>query len=271
MDTGDVGEMQNGTIYYRGRTDDVIKRFGYKINLQFIENTVMHCPRIKACSCIWMPKPRLLVVYFSSETFSSQDLSDFLKCKLDDRHWPDKIIRVNNLPTNAHGKITRALVTKSFDRLDYPVTLNNLKAKFLMELRDHLNQRFTFEDIKDKDFFSLGGTSFLAVSLCNKLSQTDAGFGRCLLPHLMTPMKTINQVIEEVGKEINKHTTEHKEVNKDNKMLKRVASESMGSSLDSASYKKNSAVVIPPQIVIFWTYNTNKCVDASPTLLRTDR
>lgn len=270
MDTGDVGEMQNGTIYYRGRTDDVIKRFGYKINLQFIESTVMHCPRIKACSCIWMPKPRLLVVYFSSETFSSQDLSDFLKCKLDDRHWPDKIIRVSNLPTNAHGKITRALVTKSFDRLDYPVTLNNLKATFLMELRDHLRQRFTFDDIKDRDFFSLGGTSFLAVSLCNKLSQTGVGFGRCLLPHLLTPTKTINQAIEEVGKKINKNMAEHNEANKDIKILKRVASESTGSCLDSASYKKYSATAIPPQIVIFWTYNTNKCVDASPTLLPTD-
>lgn len=266
MDTGDVGEMQNGTIYYRGRTDDIIKRFGYKINLQFIESTAMHCPRIKACSCIWMPKPRLLVVYFSSETFSSQDLSDFLKCKLDDRHWPDKIIRVDNLPTNAHGKITRALVTKSFDRLDYPVTLNSLKVKFLMELRDHLNQRFTFEDIKDKDFFSLGGTSFLAVSLCNKVSQTDAGFGRCLLPHLMTPMKTINQVLEEVGREINKITSEHK----DTKTLKRVASESVSSCVDSStSYKKSTSSVIPVQIVIFWTYNTNKCVDASPTVLET--
>lgn len=270
MDTGDVGEIQNGTIYYRGRTDDVIKRFGYKINLQFIEGTVMHCPRIKACSCIWMPKPRLLVVYFSSETFSSQDLSDFLKCKLDDRHWPDKIIRVNNLPTNAHGKITRALVTKSFDTLDYPVTLNNLKAKFLMELRDHLNQRFAFDDVKDKDFFSLGGTSFLAVSLSNKLSQTDAAFGRYILPHLLTPMKTIKQVIEEVGKEINKNTQENNGVKKDIKTLKRVASESTSSCLESTSYKKNSATVIPPQIVVIWTYNTNKCVDASPTLLPTD-
>lgn len=266
MDTGDVGEMQNGTIYYRGRTDDVIKRFGYKINLQFIESTVMLCPRVKACSCIWMPNPRLLVVYFSSETFSSQDLSDFLKCKVDDRHWPDKIIRVNSLPTNAHGKITRALVTKSFDTLDYPVTLNNLKAKFLMELRDLLSQRFTFEDIKDKDFFSLGGTSFLAVSLCNKLSQTDAGFGRCLLPHLMSPTKTISQVVEAVGKEINKNMVEHK----DGKTLKRVASQSTSSCSETATSKKSTAKVLPLQIVIFWTYNTSKCVDASPTLLRTD-
>lgn len=270
MDTGDVGEMQNGTIYYRGRTDDVVKRFGHKINLQLIESTVMHCPRVKACSCIWMPKPRLLVVYFSSETFSSQDLSDFLKCKLDDKHWPDKIIRVNNLPTNAHGKITRALVTKSFDCLDYPVTLNGLKAKFLMELRDHLSQRFTFDDIKDKDFFSLGGTSFLAVSLCNKLSQTDADFGRCLLPHLMSPMKTISQVIELVGKEIDKNMAEHKEANKDMKTLKRTASEAMSSCSESATSKKSAAAVIPLQIVIFWTYNTSKCVDASPALLKTD-
>lgn len=267
MDTGDVGEMQNGTIYYRGRTDDVIKRFGYKINLQFIENTAMHCPRIKACSCIWMPKPRLLVVYFSSEAFSSQDLSDFLKCKLDDRHWPDKIIRVDNLPTNAHGKITRALVTKSFDRLDYPVTFNHLKAKFLMELRDHLNQRFTGDDVKDKDFFSLGGTSFLAVSLCNKLSQIDASFGRCLLPHLMTPMKTIHQVLEELRKDIKRNTAEHTNI----KTLKRVASESASSCVNSTSYKKKSTTVIPPQIVVLWTYDTNKCVDASPTLLQTDQ
>ncbi|XP_041973079.1 beta-alanine-activating enzyme isoform X2 [Aricia agestis] len=30
LDTGDIGEIRNGTVYYRGRRDDVIKRFGNK-------------------------------------------------------------------------------------------------------------------------------------------------------------------------------------------------------------------------------------------------
>lgn len=260
VDTGDLAEVKNGTIYYRGRKDDIIKRFGHKINLQLIESTIMLCPRVKACSCLWLPKPMLLVVYFSSETLSSKTLSDYLKCKLDDKHWPDKIIRVDNLPINKHGKISRQLLSKVYEQHPSPqLTLDSLKFDFLKELKESLNTNFTYNEIKDRDFFAIGGTSFLAVTMCNKLSQLHPHFGK-LLPYLISRRK-IGEVMQMAEKEVcdESNTTRPK------KKLKRTTS---GTSADTQVSKK-VASNNPVEFVTMWRYDTGKCVDASPTLFMT--
>lgn len=267
VDTGDLAEVRNGTIYYRGRKDDVVKRFGHKINLQFIESTIMQCPRVKTCSCVWLPKPLLLVVYFSSETLSSQELSDFLKCKLDDKHWPDKIVRVDNLPTNPHGKISKLILSKMYEKVaNVPQTLDSLKVSLLKELQVVMSRNFTYDAIKHKDFFSIGGTSFLAVSMCNKLSLTHPQFGKLILPYLMSQKNTIDEIMQLAQKEL------CVEDNKPKRKMKRSRStvESMQDQQIYQSYKKinNDSSSDPVEFIVLWTYDTGKCVDASPTLLQ---
>ncbi|CAH4036098.1 unnamed protein product [Pieris brassicae] len=265
VDTGDIGEIRNGTIYYRGRRDDIIKRFGHKVNLQHIEIVIMQCPRVKTCSCVWVPKPFLLVVYFSSESLTSQELSDFLKCKLDDKHWPDKIIRVDNLPTNSHGKISRQMLAQMFEKVQpLPQSVSSLKVLLLKELKVSLNKTFIYDEIKDKDFFSLGGTSFLAISMCNKLSLTCPEFGKFILPYLLTQKSTIDQVMQTALKEL------HME-NKTKKRLKRTRSTSESHFSASHSIKKimeTSSSSNPVDFIVAWSFDTGKCVDASPTLFQ---
>nr|XP_021188937.2 beta-alanine-activating enzyme [Helicoverpa armigera] len=266
LDTGDIGEIRNGTIYYRGRKDDVIKRFGHKVNLQMIENTIMQCPRVKTCSCVWLPKPMLLAVYFSSETLSSQELSDFLKCKLDDKHWPDKIMRVDNLPTNPHGKVSKQILSKMFEKLiGVPHSVDSLKFMFLKELKAAMSRSFTYDQIKDKDFFALGGTSFLAVSICNKLSQTCPQFSKVILPYLMTQKNTIEEILQIAKKQMSANEAKPK------KRVKRSRSDSeaMGQAdyllQKKASISSNS---FPVEFNVMWSHDTGKCVDASPTLFQ---
>ncbi|CAH0759427.1 unnamed protein product [Diatraea saccharalis] len=265
VDTGDYGETKNGTIYYRGRKDDVVKRFGHKINLQFIESTAMQCPKVKTCSCVWLPKPLLLVLYFSSETFSSQELSDFLKCKLDDKHWPDKIVRVDNLPTNSHGKTSKMILSKMYKKVSYATkTLDSLKVIFLKELCLLLSTQVTFDEIMNKDFFSIGGTSFLAISLCNKISVTYPDFGKFILPYLMSQRNTIDEIMQIAHRELcvegakaknrMKRTISNTESNSDSQIIKKVN-----------SYERTN----PVEFIVLWTYDTGKCVDASPVLFQT--
>ncbi|XP_075972142.1 aminoadipate-semialdehyde dehydrogenase [Anticarsia gemmatalis] len=269
VDTGDIGENKSGTIYYRGRRDDVIKRFGNKVNLQSIETTIMQCPRVKACACVWLPKPSLLVVYFSSEILNCQELSDFLKCKLDDKHWPDKIIRVDNLPTNSHGKISRQLLCKMYEKTTgIPQTLDSLKVMLLAELKEILNKYFTYDQIKNKTFFAIGGTSFSAVTMCNKLSITYPPFGKLILPHLMSQRNTIDDIMQIAQKEI------FSDESKPKRRIKRSRSDSeaalMLSNVDTAAPKKpNMDSPRSIEFIKMWTYDTGKCVDASPTLFKT--
>lgn len=260
VDTGDLAKVKNGTIYYRGRKDDIIKRFGHKVNLQAIEATIMLCPRVKTCSCIWLPKPLLLVVYFSSETLTSQELSDFLKCKLEDKHWPDKIIRVDNLPTNRHGKVSKMILSEMYESVSFtPQTYHSLKESFLKELKATINRNFIYDEIKDKDFFAIGGTSFLAVTLCNKLSFICPKFSKIILPYLMSQKHTIDDIMEFAQKELCNDDSKPK------KRLKRIRS----SRTIIASKKSSLTRANPVDFIILWTYDTGKCVDASPTLFLT--
>nr|XP_026491057.1 beta-alanine-activating enzyme [Vanessa tameamea] len=262
IDTGDIGETRNGTIYYRGRKDDIIKRFGHKVNLQSIEITIMQCPRVKTCSSIWLPKPMLLVVYYSSETLTSRELSDFLKCKLDDKHWPDKIIRVDNLPMNPHGKTSRQILSQMFEKSQVPHTLESLTVSLMKELKVTLNRNLTYEDIKDKEFFAIGGTSFLAVSLCNKLSLICPKFGKLILPYLITEKSTIGEIMQLAIKEVGV------DVKNSRRRLKRLRSNTESSASTTQYNKKlvENHLGNPIEFVVVWTYDTGKCVDASPTL-----
>lgn len=262
IDTGDIGEIKQGTVYYRGRKDDIIKRFGHKVNLLLIESIIMQCPRVKTCSCIWLPKPMLLVVYFSSETLSSKELSDFLKCKLDDKHWPDSIIKVDSLPMNTHGKISKLLLSKMYETVsNVPQTLYTMKVSFLKELQAAMNKHFTYDDIKDQSFIAIGGTSFLAVAVCNKLSQSYPKFAKLILPHLLTNKNTIEDIMQKVQKEVSANEKNGK------KKLKRMRSDFNSSA--SLSWKKvniKDSLSTPVEFIVLWSHDTGKCVDASPTL-----
>ncbi|XP_050679936.1 beta-alanine-activating enzyme isoform X2 [Leptidea sinapis] len=266
LDTNDVGEQKNGTIYYRGRRDDIIKRFGHKINLQSIESTIMLCPRVNSCSCVWLPKPMLLITYFSSDTLNSQELGDFLKCKLDDKCWPDKIVRVDNLPINPHGKVSRKLLAQMFEKLSpLKQSVKNLKNVLLKELKVTLNRNFTYDEVKDMDFYAIGGTSFLAMSMCNKISLTSPQFGKLILPYLLSQRHTIDEIVQLASKELDV------ESHKPRKRLRRTKSISNESNTLSRTQTTNKSVVgvsSPVEFMVVWTYDTGKCVDCSPTLFQ---
>ncbi|XP_022829044.1 acyl-CoA synthetase family member 4 homolog [Spodoptera litura] len=263
LDTGDIGEVKSGTIYYRGRRDDIIKRFGHKVNLMNIEAAIMQCPRVKTCSCLWLPKPMLVAVYFSSETLSSQELSDFLKCKLDDKHWPDKIIRVDNLPTNSHGKVSKNTLCNMFEKLmKAPQTEDSIKVTFMKELKNSIGKNLIYDQIKNQDFFALGGTSFLAVSLCNNLSQTCPQFGKLILPYLMTQKHTIDEIMQIAYKQLCMDATKAK------KRLKRARPESKTAELDEVVKKSSLESISSIEFTMIWKHDTGKCVDASPVLFQ---
>ncbi|KAL4709338.1 hypothetical protein ACJJTC_007070 [Scirpophaga incertulas] len=261
IDTGDLGMVKNGTIYYRGRKDDIVKRFGVKINLQFIETIVMQCPEVKTCSCVWLPKPMLLVVYYSSETLKSCELSKILRNKLDDKHWPDKILRVDSIPMNSHGKISKQAVVKLYETLtNIPKTFDFLKDCFVKELQNLMNKTVTYEDIKNHDFLSFGGTSFLAMAICNKMSLTYPEISRYILPLLITKRNTIDEIMHLAHAEMFVNEVRAK------KKLKRSVSDT---NLKRKGMKKKNELktVKYVEMTIMWTFDTGKCIDASPALI----
>lgn len=264
IDTGDLAIIKNGTIYYRGRRDGLIKRFGTKIHLRYLENYVAQDPRVRACCCVWLPKPMQLVLFFSSYACTSHDVSDLIKnSKLGHNYIPDKIIRVDNFPVTEHGKICKQTLTKIFkaesEKDSHTSSINQL---ILKELRETLRHKLEYEEIQDKDFFTLGGSSFLAVTLCNKLSVKHPFLGKACLPFILQPKNSIKEVLRLVDTKLSPYDMSKwsKEV-KSRKRLKRKPS--ITSVTKEESQEK---LVRTVEFVVLWKFNMGKCVDASPTL-----
>ncbi|XP_068627753.1 beta-alanine-activating enzyme [Battus philenor] len=257
VDTGDLGEVHNGTIYYRGRKDDTIKRFGHKVNLQYIENSIMECSEVKTCSCIWLPKLVLLVLYYSSEKICTKDLSILIKGKLDEKYWPDKIIKVDNLPMSTHGKTSKHILSKMFENDLVTPTIPPTLA-FLEELTLMLKTNLNVEQMKNKTFLSIGGTSFLAIAMCNKLSHVYPELGNLILPHLISNIKTVQEITKLIEKNYNYDECKLK------KRFQR--SEPKAKKLAMTLSKVFELDRTRVEFQEFWKYDTGKCVDASPTL-----
>ncbi|KAG7305456.1 hypothetical protein JYU34_009525 [Plutella xylostella] len=280
VDTGDLAEVHNGTMYFRGRKDDVIKRFGHKVDLKLIESTALHSPLVKSCSCIWLPKPTLLVVYYVSDTLTTRELSNFLKSKLNDKHWPDKVIRIENLPLNPHGKVSKQTLNTLFNQrlLAHSSLTEDCKSQFIKELKCTLDSCISYDEIKDKDFYSIGGTSFMAVAMCNRMSQTYPSFAKSALPLLLSHKNTIYTVVQEVDKCI------LDVVKKPKRKIKRTRCKTLDG--ETVSIKKSNLTVttdnqtsiitadrmteVPFSMSVEWSYDTGKCVDASPELFHID-
>lgn len=255
IDTGDLGEMKNGTIYYRGRRDDTIKRFGHKVNLQFIEKNAMLHPDVIACSCIWIPKMLLLILYFSSDNIVGNTLAEFLKARLKESFLPDRIIRIKSLPMNEHGKASKESLIKLFENSKISQLNHDFKTTFLNELKTSIDSNIVYDNVKDKDFFAIGGTSLLAVTLCNKLSAQFPEASKNVLPHLLSQKNSVAKIIRIASRAESKSSTR----------LKKRRSLSDMNKTDSKMLKK-SASCVKYSVEKSWSYDTRKCVDASPTL-----
>jgi non-ribosomal peptide synthetase component F len=49
--TGDLVKYENGVLVYQGRLDRQIKRFGQRVNCEFVETLITTCiPKVLNCS-----------------------------------------------------------------------------------------------------------------------------------------------------------------------------------------------------------------------------
>lgn len=110
--TGDLVELVNGKLFFRGRIDNQIKHMGYRIELEEIENALIKLPGIKECAVVHtISKNNLsrIVGYVAVEDEKSdRDYRTELRKYVPNYMIPNRIIILNALPKNANGKIDRS-------------------------------------------------------------------------------------------------------------------------------------------------------------------
>jgi amino acid adenylation domain-containing protein len=176
--TGDLArQMPDGNFEYFGRLDDQVKIRGFRIEPAEIESAILEFPGVQQTIVIAREdvssEKRLIAYIVSQETFSKEEVMNFLQRKLPVYMVPRVFIPLSRLPLNVHGKVDK----KSLPDPDLSPEFRNRKIKeaetetqkILAAIwRDTLHlQQLSIDD----NFFELGGHSLIAVRVMKLIEE----------------------------------------------------------------------------------------------------
>jgi D-alanine--poly(phosphoribitol) ligase subunit 1 len=113
--TGDVGFIENGKLYCKGRFDSQIKYKGYRIELSEIEANISSVPGTENCAVIAKRNPEgevRLIKAFVSGNVSEEEIRKKLSENLPEYMIPKSIKKLDFIPFNKNGKIDRKELEK---------------------------------------------------------------------------------------------------------------------------------------------------------------
>lgn len=119
--TGDTALYDKGIFKIQGRTSvDIIKSGGYKISALDVENCLIEHPNIVDCAVIGLPDEKWgekvvsLVVIDKGKEFGHSDLDKWALERLPKYSIPKQVIKLNEIPRNAMGKINKKELIKLY-------------------------------------------------------------------------------------------------------------------------------------------------------------
>ena len=113
--TGDLGKWNDrGELVFVSRKDYQIKHMGHRIELGEIEVNVNMIPEIRICCSIYDKATDKIVLYYVGD-MESKALVTILREKLPRYMIPNKVIRLDNMPLTANGKLDRVALKNLFD------------------------------------------------------------------------------------------------------------------------------------------------------------
>ncbi|XP_044729604.1 beta-alanine-activating enzyme, partial [Chrysoperla carnea] len=160
--TGDIVHMDPTTksIYYVGRKNRVIKKFGHRISLDQIEILISNFTAMP-CACLWNTSTKKISVFIKSSQLNAnlkKQIREYILQKVSKAALIDEIHLIDHLPITNHGKIDR--------------------NELLLDL--------------DKSFSTLGGTSIIAMEIVNQIeSFTNKQFPPEIFEHRCKRRKLI--------------------------------------------------------------------------------
>ena len=111
--TGDLAEYRDGEMFFLGRKDFQIKHMGHRIELGEIEANVDLLEEIKLSGCVYDTKRGKIVLCYVGD-ITEADLINALKNRLPRYMLPNKVIRLDEMPFTANGKIDRVSLNKMY-------------------------------------------------------------------------------------------------------------------------------------------------------------
>jgi amino acid adenylation domain-containing protein/thioester reductase-like protein len=173
--THDLGRWSpEGNLITLGRTSDMVKVSGQAVSLGEIEHALLHHPDVRHAFVVQHDGRLIAFVESTSEPKPLQDWHTFLGKTLPSYMWPARVETLAAMPVNAAGKADRQAV----EALAATLEANERQGQ---APQGECEQRIAevWEDIlgirpvlRDDNYFSLGGTSLLAIAISQKLQTS---------------------------------------------------------------------------------------------------
>jgi D-alanine--poly(phosphoribitol) ligase subunit 1 len=117
--TGDLVKKSKGSnlLHFCGRKDNQIKRMGYRIELEEIENALNSIDSIQECAVIFIDNEKYktqIIGCIKTNITSEANYNNFLKNLLPLYMIPDSYYILDSLPKNQNGKIDRIQLKEQY-------------------------------------------------------------------------------------------------------------------------------------------------------------
>jgi len=115
--TGDLAYQNRvGEIILVGRKDSQIKLNGYRIELGEIETAILGTRLVDSCCAVYDYKVQQIALFYEAKTVVPlSELRQQLSTLIPKYMLPSKIIKINEMPVNANGKINRLELSRTLN------------------------------------------------------------------------------------------------------------------------------------------------------------
>ncbi|KZC11726.1 Acyl-CoA synthetase family member 4, partial [Dufourea novaeangliae] len=174
-DSGDIVYIdEESRIFYKGRSNNIIKRFGNKIHLTELEKFVLQVKFIKNCYVLWDESHhKLYLCLATKEKVTDYSIMNNVMVEhlqnLHPLYRPDKILFLEHFEFTSSGKISTNFLKKCIDEQMINTVTNNTDTQKVEEIlrslwRNSLNG-------ENSGFLKLGGTSIIALQISSTMSK----------------------------------------------------------------------------------------------------
>ncbi|XP_076176149.1 aminoadipate-semialdehyde dehydrogenase isoform X2 [Ptiloglossa arizonensis] len=174
-DTGDIVYIdEGGRIFYKGRSNSIIKRFGNKVDLTKLEELALQANFVKNCYVLWDESCHKLHLCLATKEkvkdYSSMN-TEMVKHlhALDSLYRPDKIHFLEHFEYTSSGKISIEFLKKHIQEQTINRTIDNID----LQKNEDLFKSIWKDNLKyeNSGFVKSGGTSVIALQISNTLSN----------------------------------------------------------------------------------------------------
>lgn len=113
--SGDMATIdETGNFVFCGRKDFQIKHMGQRIELGEIEAVCLAQKEVAECCCLYDTVKSRIFLFYCSSTLDEGAIKAKLKDCLPNYMIPNKVIKLDNMPKNANGKINRPFLKETY-------------------------------------------------------------------------------------------------------------------------------------------------------------